>query len=175
MNWTKMITSEMETTYAVTDKLMAMLKDEDLSWKPATGANWMTTGQLLMHLTTACGMCCKGFVTGDWGLPEGVSFEDTPHEDMLPKAEKLPTVDSVAQAREALAEDKKTGLAMVAQAGEDEMSSKMCSAPWEQGNDKLLGKHMLEMVHHLAIHKAQLFYYLKLMDRPVDTMSLWGV
>jgi len=175
MNWTKMITSEMEATYAVTDNLMGMLKDEDLGWKPATGANWMTTGQLLMHLTTACGMCCKGFVKGDWGLPEGASFDDMPHEDMLPKAEKLPTVDSVAQAREALAEDKKTGLAMVAQAGEDELSSKMLSAPWEQGNDKLLGKHMLEMVNHLAIHKAQLFYYLKLMDRPVDTMSLWGV
>jgi hypothetical protein len=51
----------------------------------------------------------------------------------------------------------------------------MMSAPWEQGNDKVLGKHMLDMVHHLSIHKAQLFYYLKLMGRPVDTKSLWGV
>ena len=30
-------------------------------------------------------------------------------------------------------------------------------------------------VDHLKIHKAQLFYYLKLMGRKVDTMSLWGV
>jgi hypothetical protein len=175
MNWTQVITSDMEATYAVTDKLMSMLKDEELGWKPATGANWMTAGQLLMHLTTACGMCCKGFVTGDWGLPDGASFDDMPHEDMMPKADKLPTVDSVAQAREALAEDKKTALAMVAQAGEDEMNSKMLSAPWDQGKDRVLGKHMLEMVNHLAIHKAQLFYYLKLMDRPVDTMTLWGM
>jgi hypothetical protein len=175
MNWTQLITSEMGKTYAVTDKLMAMLNDEDLAWKPATGGNWMTTGQLLMHLTGACGMCCKGFVTGDWGLPEGTDFTDMSEEEMLPKAEKMPTVDSVAAAREALAEDRKVGLAMIEQAGEDELGSKMISAPWEPDNDKLLGKHMLEMVDHLSIHKAQLFYYLKLMDRPVDTMSLWGV
>lgn len=175
MNWTQLITSEMEYTYAVTDKLMGMLNDDDLGWKPATGDNWMTTGQLLMHLTSACGMCCKGFVTGDWGMPEGESHEDMPHEDMLPKADKLPTVDSVAVAREALAADLKVGLAMIAQAGEEDLESKMTSAPWDQGADKQLGKHCLEMVNHLAIHKAQLFYYLKLMGRPVDTMSLWGI
>ena len=175
MNWTQLITSEMEEAYAVTDKLMGMLNDEDLDWKPATGSNWMTVGQLLEHLTTACGMCCKGFVTGDWGLPEGMDFSDMPKEDMLPKAEKMPTVESVAAARKALAGDGKVGLAMVEQAGEDALGSKMLSAPWEQGNDKLLGKHMLDMVDHLSIHKAQRFYYLKLMGRPVDTMSLWGV
>jgi len=31
------------------------------------------------------------------------------------------------------------------------------------------------MSQHLGIHKAQLFYYLKLMDQKVDTMTLWGV
>ncbi len=175
MNWTQLITSEMEKTYAVTDKLMGMLNDEDLAWKPDTGSNWMTSGQLLEHLTTACGMCCKGFVTGDWGLPEGVDFNEMPQEDMLPTAEKLPAVESVAAARKALAEDRNVGLAMIEQAGEDELGSKMMSAPWEQGNDKLLGKHMLDMVDHLSIHKAQLFYYLKLMGRPVDTKSLWGI
>jgi hypothetical protein len=175
MNWTQLITSRMEETYTVTDNLMAMLTDEDLGWKPATGDNWMTAGQLLMHLTSACGMCCKGFATGDWGMPEGASFEDMPHEEMMPKADKLPTVDSVAQARAALAEDRKTGLAMVEQAGESDLDSRMVSAPWDQGRDKQLGLHMLEMVNHLGIHKAQLFYYLKLMGRPVDTMSLWGI
>ncbi len=174
MNWTQLITSEMEETYAVTDKLMGMLNDDDLTWKPATGRNWMTAGQLLEHLTTACGMCCKGFVTGDWGLPEGVDFKDIPGENMLPSAEKMPSVESVAAARKTLAEDRNVGLAMVQQAGEEELGSKMMSAPWEQGKDKLLGKHMLDMVDHLSIHKAQLFYYLKLMGRPVDTKSLWG-
>ena len=175
MNWTELITAQIEETYAVTDNLMAMVKDDDLAWKPATGDNWMTTGQLLMHLTNACGMCCKGFATGDWGLPDGVSFDDMPKEDMMPPAEKLPTVDSVAEAREALAADKKTALAMVAQSGEEDLDSRSVEAPWEKGVSKVLGKHMVEMVNHLGIHKAQLFYYLKLMDRPVNTMSLWGV
>ena len=175
MNWTELLTSRMEETYAITDNLMAMLEDKDLGWKPPTGDNWMTTGQLLMHLTTACGMCCKGFATGDWGLPEGVSFDDMPKDEMMPSAAKMPTVDSVTQARAALAEDKKTALAMIAQAGEEALESQASEAPWDKGVSKSLGLHMLEMDGHLAIHKAQLFYYLKLMGRPVDTMSLWGV
>ena len=175
MKWTELLPSQMEETYTVTDNLMAMLKDEELTWKPATGDNWMTVGQLLMHLTTACGMCCRGFVTGDWGLPEGASFDDIPKEEMMPSADNLPTVESVAQAREALAADKVTALAMVARAGEDTLDSRTLEAPWEKGVPKILGIHMLEMVNHLGTHKAQLFYYLKLMGRPVDTMSLWGV
>ena len=31
------------------------------------------------------------------------------------------------------------------------------------------------MVEHLATHKAQLFYYLKLQGKDVDTMHLWGM
>ena len=175
MNWTELITSEIEATYAVTDNLMAMLKDEELNWKPATGDNWMTAGQLLMHLTNACGLCCKGFVTGRLGPARGASFEDMPKDEMMPPAEKLPSFDSVAQAREALAADKKTALAMLAKAGEEDLDTQTLEAPWEKGVSKSLGKHMLEMVNHLGVHKAQLFYYLKLMGRPVNTMSLWGM
>jgi hypothetical protein len=32
-----------------------------------------------------------------------------------------------------------------------------------------------QMVDHLFCHKNQLFYYLKLMGKPVDTGSLWGM
>jgi len=31
------------------------------------------------------------------------------------------------------------------------------------------------MIGHLATHKAQLFYYLKLQGKPVNTGHLWGV
>jgi hypothetical protein len=31
------------------------------------------------------------------------------------------------------------------------------------------------MLAHLAQHKGQLFYYLKLMGRPVHTGHLWGM
>ena len=176
MTWTDLITQGIEDNYKVTDALMAMVGDADLSWKPSTGTNWMTTGQLLMHLTSACGACCKGFVTGDWGMPDGVEPGDCPEgESMLPPAEALPTVESVAQARELLAADKKLALAMVAQAGEADLQNKRIAAPWDPGREMPLGQNLLGMVLHLQTHKAQLFYYLKLMGRDVNTMHLWGM
>ena len=36
------------------DKLMGQVDPGSLDWKPATGSNWMTVGQLLQHLTNAC-------------------------------------------------------------------------------------------------------------------------
>ncbi len=175
MNWTDMLNSSIEETYPVTDGLMAMVEDGDLDWKPATGENWMTMGQLLFHLTGSCGACCKGFVTGDWGLPEGTSIEEMPMEEMLPPADKLPAVESVAQAREMLAADKAVALQMVADAGEEDLASKMTVAPWAPGMEYALGRHLVQMVQHLVQHKSQLFYYLKLRGRSVNTGHLYGM
>jgi len=175
MNWTEMLNGAIEESYAATDALMGMVEDSELDWKPATGENWMTVGQLLMHLTGACGGCCKGFVTGDWGMPEGVDYENIPPEEMLPPAEQLPAAESVAQARELLAADKTVALEMVAAAGEEDLASKKVSAPWCPDMRFNLGKHLLQMVQHLVQHKTQLFYYLKLMGRPVNTGHLYGM
>lgn len=175
MNWTELLNGAIEESYAVTDSLMGMVEDSELGWKPSSGTNWMTNGQLLLHMTMACGACCKGFVAGDWGLPEGVKMEDMSHEEMMPPAEKMPTVESVAQARELLARDKVVALEMVAQTGETDLDSKMVSAPWAPGMEFPLGQHLLQMVQHLVLHKAQLYYYLKLMGRPVNTMHLYGM
>ncbi len=176
MKWTVLLNEAIAYNYAVTDNLMAMVGDADLGWKPATGKNWMTTGQLLMHLTIACGACCKGFVTGDWGMPEGAECDDNAGSgSMLPPAEALPTVGTVAEARELLAKDKQVALAMVAQAGEDDLEHKTLTAPWDPGHPAVLGQHLLSMVMHLQTHKSQLFYYLKLMGRDVNTMHLWGM
>ena len=60
MKWTDLLNAAIEENFRVTDALMAMVDDDELDWKPASGTNWMTTGQLLMHLTTACGACCRG-------------------------------------------------------------------------------------------------------------------
>jgi len=176
MKWTVLLNEAIETNYAVTDKLMAMVGDADLGWKPATGKNWMTTGQLLMHLTVACGACCKGFVTGDWGMPEGAECDgDAGSETMLPPAEALPTVGTVAEARERLARDKQVALAMVVEAGEEDLENRTLAAPWDPEHPATLGQHLLSMVLHLQTHKAQLFYYLKLMGRDVNTMHMWGM
>lgn len=175
MTWTDLIRTGIEDTYRATDGLMALVKDDELGWKPATGQNWMTVGQLLQHCTEACGACCKGFVTGDWGLPEGLDMSDLPADAALPPAEKLPAVASVADARRLLAADKAVALAMVAQAGEATLDGQITTAPWAPDRAQPLGQHLNEMVGHLAQHKGQLFYYLKLMGRDVNTGHLWGM
>ena len=48
MEWKKLLTDEIESNYAITDRLMGMVDEGSLDWKPAHGKNWMTTGQLLM-------------------------------------------------------------------------------------------------------------------------------
>jgi len=50
MTWTSLIKAEMEYAYAVAGNLMKLVDDSELSWKPATGTNWMTTGQLFYYL-----------------------------------------------------------------------------------------------------------------------------
>lgn len=180
MNWTALLNAEVEANYKAADALMAMVGDADLGWKPASGRNWMTTGQLLMHLTNACGFCCRGFLTGDWGMPEGAcegapDGGEIPMEAMLPPAEALPTVESVAEARRLLAEDKQLALAMIREAGEAKLDGLLVAAPWCPQEKLALGQQFLGMVCHLQTHKSQLFYYLKLMGRDVNTMHLWGM
>lgn len=175
MKWTDFLRGEMEYNFAVTDALMAMVKDEDLGWKPAAGKNWMTTGQLLQHLTEACGMCCRGFATGDWGMPEDCGDTPAGGEPMLPPAEALKSVASVKEARTKLAADRKLALEMVAQAGEDKLADHKVAAPWEPGTERALGEQFHNMSLHLMTHKTQLFYYLKLMGRDVNTQHLWGM
>lgn len=174
MNWTDVLTHEINYAYQAAEGLMDLVEDEDLAWKPSSGDNWMTTGQLLFHVAEACGMAMKGFVTGDWGLPEGVSMDDAGSGDMLPPAESMSTVKSVAEAKDLLAADKELAFEMLRLAGEERMQNEPAPAPWDPSSP-VLGHRMLEMVQHLVQHKGQLFYYLKLQGKPVNTMHLWGV
>ncbi len=171
MNWTTLLEAEIEATYGAAFGLMDLVNDAELDWKPATGSNWMTTGQLLQHLTTACGACCKGFVTGDWGMPEGVPESEL---DMIPSADKMPAAKSVADARALLEADKALALTMVREAGLDRLANQLLSAPWNP-EPRPLGRQLLHMVLHLHQHKGQLFYYLKLQGKPVHTGTLWGM
>ena len=137
----------------------------------------MTTGQLLMHLTNACGFCCRGFLTGDWGMPEGACADggEIPQGVDAAPAESLPTVASVAEARRLVALDHEMTLAMIREAGEAKLDGMMVAAPWYPQHPQPLGRQFLGMVYHLDSHKSQLFYYLKLMGRDVNTMNLWGM
>jgi len=174
MSWTELLNREIEYNYMVAEKLMDRVEDSDLDWKPATGSNWMTTGQLLRHISDACGMAMRGFVTGDWGLPEGVDVNQMAKEDMLPPAEKMLKVSSVSEAKKLLAADKQTALATLAETSEQDLATKTAPAPWDP-TAMILGHRLLQMVQHLSHHKAQLFYYLKLQGKPVNTGHLWGM
>jgi uncharacterized damage-inducible protein DinB len=174
VNWTKLLTSEIESTYATTARLLNKVDPDGLDWKPESGGNWMTVGQLLKHISNACGGACKGFVTGDWGLPAGTKLEDLSPEEMLPPAEKMPSIGSVEEAQKLLLEDKTIALNMIGQAGENDLANKEIAAPWAPGVEYALGRHLLQMVQHLDRHKGQLFYYLKLQGKPVNTADLWG-
>lgn len=174
MNWTELLKSEIESTYAVADKLLEQVDETQLDWKPSTGSNWMTVGQVLRHITDACGAAMKGFVTGDWGMPEDFDPSQVPPEEMLPPAEKLPRIESVAEAKRLLTEDKQVALDMLAQCSEDDLANKIASAPWDP-REQILGYRLLQMIDHLKQHKGQLFYYLKLQGKPVNTGSLWGM
>ncbi len=174
MNWTQLLKNEIETTYATTARLLERVDPDSLAWKPESGGNWMTVGQLLKHIANACGGGCKGFVTGDWGLPAGTKMEDLPPEEMLPPAEKLPAIESVEDAKKLLSEDKAVALQMIDQAGENDLANREIAAPWAPGAPFALGRQLLQMIQHLDRHKSQLFYYLKLQGKPVNTVDLWG-
>ncbi len=85
------------------------------------------------------------------------------------------TVDSVAQAKELVAADKQLTFDMIDQAGEEDLTSRKVTAPWNPTEQVILGQRLLHMIDHLAVHKAQLFYYLKLQGKPVNTGHLWGM
>jgi uncharacterized damage-inducible protein DinB len=174
VNWTQLLHSEMERNYAAANRLLNLVDADNLGWKPENGGNWMTIGQLLRHLTGSCGSGCKGFLTGNWGMPEGMKMEEMALEDILPPAEKMPAVESVAEARKLLAEDKALALRMIEQAGEEQLSIREIAPPWAPNAPEVLGRQMLFMVEHLNQHKGQLFYYLKLQGKPVKTPDLWG-
>lgn len=175
MNWTELLNSEIETKYKATEGLLELVDDGQLDWKPSTGSNWMTTGQLLRHLAAdGCGAPFRGFVTGDWGMPDGVSVDEMSPEEMLTVAERMPALGSVDEAKRLLAADKQLALDMLARCPEERLATEVTTAPWDP-TEMTLGYRLLEMVQHLKSHQAQLFYYLKLQGVPVHTGHLWGM
>jgi uncharacterized damage-inducible protein DinB len=174
MDWTEFLLKEIEIVYTATIKLFDKVDEANLDWKPPSGSNWMTVGQLLHHITDACGAGCKAFVTENWALPDGRRYEDLSPQEMIPPAEMLPAIQSVEEARTLLSTDIALARKMVEQAGESDLRNRMIAAPWAPLIRCTLGWQLHQMVQHLDKHKSQLFYYLKLQGVPVDTADLWG-
>jgi uncharacterized damage-inducible protein DinB len=171
MTLTEVLLTEAESTYAIVGRLFRRLSDDELSWTPPTGKSWMTVGQLLMHCASfGCGKAVQGLVTGNWG--PGV--DDSTDRDHVPPAETLPSVTSVAQALELLAADRELAVGCIQAAREARLLQSSIPPPWG-GPEMCLFQQLLRMIAHLAQHKGQLFYYLKLMGKDVKTADLWGV
>jgi hypothetical protein len=134
----------------------------------------MSLGQLLMHCASfGCGKAIRGFVTGDWGLSEGLGIDAVPPDAHVPPAASLPSVVSVEQALGLLAEDRDLALTFIAAVDEVTLLGRRVTAPWG-GPELSLFQQLLRMLAHLSQHKGQLFYYLKLMGKGVGTSDLWG-
>jgi uncharacterized damage-inducible protein DinB len=162
------------TTYDITEKLFRRVTDDELSWAPTSGKNWMTVGQLLMHCASfGCGKAVQGFVKGDWGPADSSEPDNRDGDQHVPQADELPTVTRVEQALELLAEDRRLAVRCIGEVEESDLLAKRCVAPWG-GSENSLFQHLLLMIEHLAQHKGQLFYYLKLMGKDVNTSDLWG-
>jgi uncharacterized damage-inducible protein DinB len=170
MTLTEVLLTEAETNYAIAERLFRRVSDDELPWTPTAGKGWMTVGQLLMHCASfGCGKAIRGFVTGDWGP----GAEDSTEDDHVPPAEALSSVNTVSQALEFLAADRRLAIGCIQGAGEANMLARTVAAPWG-GPDLSVFQQLLRMIAHLAQHKGQLFYYLKLMGKDVKTGDLWG-
>ena len=174
MNWSEFLKKDMEGAYEATENLMCLVEKSSPGWKPPAGSHWMTVGQVLHHLTNSCGAGMHGFVTGDWGMPDGRDMADLPPEEMMPPAEKLPAVSSVAESKDLIAKDKKIARETLGAVSEEDLVSKKTAAPWNP-TPMILGHWLHQMILHLVVHRAQLFHYLKLQGKPVHTGHLWGM
>lgn len=157
MSWQSVLTEQVNDAYRAAEGLLRLVEDEQLEWKPATGENWMTTGQLVHHLSDACGSMFKGFITGEWAFEESVG-----------------ACPSVMEARAWLHADKALALELLEGLSDDDLTDRMVEAPWGK-KPMPLGYSLSKMVMHLDVHKSQLFYYLKLQGKPVNTAHLWGM
>ncbi len=173
MNWHELLQQQINEAYTVAERLLKLLDEEDLSWKPSQENNWMTTGQLLLHLGKSCGLPIKGFATGEWEIPDHSELGEAKPAPTLPPAEKLKSVLTLDEARTLLARDKQIALETLTRCSEEDLASKPSPAPWDPTPINL-GLRLLQMVDHFNQHKAQLFYYLKLQGKPVNTMHLYG-
>ncbi len=165
-----LLKSDADVVYGATEKLFALFDDAQLDWKPESGKNWMTAGQCILHCTNACGHIAQMFVSGDWGMPE----EGYDESEMLPGAQTMPSANSISEALSKLAKDKESFIAAIDSTKEEDLLNKLSTAPWG-GPERPLAGHMNSCIAHLETHKAQLFYYLKLQGKEVNTMQLWGV
>ena len=160
--------SYMDKIRRPTETLMKMAPPDKLDWKPMEG-NFLTLGQVLEHLGTGL-QEIRCFITGDWGMeltPEG---EFPPEMEVLPPADKFPSCDPPTALKK-LDESYKLAKESLGKLSEEEFRSKMVKAPW--GVEGPMWGMLLSALEHQINHKFQLFFYLKMLGLPVNTVTLY--
>jgi len=150
-----------ESIYRPSAKLISLAPANKLDWKPAQG-NYMTLGQLLHHLA----MCPGTFVAAaNNAFPPAEAFQKFVEEDL--KSTKAPDV-----AGRELSRGWDEARAALSRVGDADFLGKTVAVPW--GPPMPLWRTCLGMAEHWANHKYQLFFYLKLLGLPVNTMTLYA-
>jgi len=150
-----------ESLYRPTVKLISLAPAGKLEWKPGQG-NYMNLGQLLHHLST----CPGGLVMAvNNAFPPSEAFQKFVQEDL--KNTKTPEV-----AGRELSRGWDEAKAALSRLSEADFRGKMVAVPW--GPPMPLWRTCLGMAEHWANHKYQLFFYLKLLGQPVNTMTLYA-
>jgi len=148
--------------YRPAEALIRRVPPDKLEWRP--GPKFMSLGQLLRHLADGVGLPLRCLLTNDWPFQSPEAME----EQM--KLENLPSC-GVEEAVKKLEEDKAVLRQALAGVSEADFSQKIVSAPW--GTKGKVERMAVDFREHFTNHKMQLFTYLKLLDLPVNTDTLY--
>jgi hypothetical protein len=147
--------------YRPAEALIRMVPADKLNWRP--GPKFLSLGQVICHLSSGLGGEFRSLITGQWPtmeeMMEGMKLENFPSctvDEALAKLEK-----DKAILREVL-----DGIS------EEDFAQKVVSVPW--GWRAKLERMGISFREHFTNHKMQLFTYLKLLDLPVNTGTLYG-
>ena len=150
-----------ESIHRPSAKLILLAPANKLDWKPGEG-NYMSLGQLLHHLAG----CPGGLVAAvNNAFPPAEAFQKWVEEDL--RNTKTPEVAGRELSRGW--DEAKAALGRVSEA---DFQSKMVTVPW--GPPTPMWRTCLGMAEHWVNHKYQLFFYLKLLGQPVNTMTLFA-
>jgi hypothetical protein len=150
-----------ESIYRPTVKLISLVPAGKLDWRPYPG-DFMTLGQLLHHLSGCPGGILMALRNA---FPPPEAFGRFLQED-------LKRTKSAEDAESWLFRgwgETKTALTALRPV---EFEGLMVTVPW--GPPIPMWRACLGMAEHWLNHKYQLFFYLKLMGQPVNTMTLYA-
>jgi hypothetical protein len=143
------------------ESLINMVPADKLGWRP--GPNFMSTGQVLAHLSDGLGGGLETTLSGKW--PSMQEMESGM------KLENMPSC-GVHEALSKLEKDKAILRSTLDSISEEDFTHRVVSVPWGWTTKfEIIG---VAFLGHFNNHKMQLFTYLKLLGLPVNSETLYG-